>query len=78
LGTIQYIHPTYGIFVSLEAGVKVSAGDTLEVLKEGKVVGSIRVERVTPPDKEYPNGCAVCKPAGGEVAKDRAVRKAKP
>ena len=75
---MRFVHPTYGIFVQLEAGAKAVAGEVLEVVKDGKVVASISVDRVTPAEKEYPNGCAVCKPVRGEAAVGQGVRKAKP
>src|SRR5205085_1612054 len=56
LGTVQFVHATYGIFIKLEAGAKIAAGDSLEVVKDGKVVASLAVDRITPADKTYPNG----------------------
>jgi hypothetical protein len=75
---VQYVHATYGIFVNLAAGAKVAAGETLEVVKDGKVVATLTVDRITPPDKTYLNGCAVCKAASGEAKEGQSVRKAKP
>jgi len=71
------IHPEYGVFVRLEAGPKPAAGDVLEVVRSGKVVAQLTVERITPAEKAYPEGCAVCRPAGGEAAAGDAVRKGK-
>lgn len=77
LGTVQSVHPKYGVFVRLEAGAKLSAEDVLEVLRNGKVVAQLTVERITPAEKTYPDGCAVCRPTGDEVVAGDAVRKGK-
>ncbi|HLF94488.1 MAG TPA: PEGA domain-containing protein, partial [Planctomycetota bacterium] len=77
LGRVQRVHPKYGVFVRIEAGAKVAAEDVLEVVRSGKVVAQLTVERVTPAEKVYPNGCAVCRPSSGEAAEGDGVRKGK-
>lgn len=65
LGEVQLVHPEYGIFVKLDAGSKAASGDPLVVTRNGESVATLAVERVTAPEKLYPNGCAVCRLVGG-------------
>ena len=74
---MQFVHTTYGVFVRLEAGATVAAGDTLEAVRAGKVVAALTIDRITPSEKAYPHGCAVCKIASGAPAGGDAVRKPK-
>ncbi len=76
VGVVQGVHPEYGIFIKLDAGAKVAAGDVLEVMRKGQAVGRLKVERVTGVEKLYPNGCAVCKVDQGEPATGDSVRRA--
>lgn len=71
------VHPKYGVFVRIEAGAKLAPGDALEVVRGGKVVAQVTVERVTPAEKAYPDGCAVCRPSSGEAAEGDGVRRGK-
>jgi hypothetical protein len=76
IGIVQGVHPEYGVFVKLDAGGKVAVGDVLEAVREQEAVARLKVERVTAPEKLYPNGCAVCKAEEGEAAPGDSVRRA--
>lgn len=76
VGLVQGVHPEYGVFVKLDGGGKVAVGDILEVVRQGKIVARLKVERVTSPEKLYPSGCAVCKSEQGEPAPGDSVRRA--
>jgi hypothetical protein len=76
VGIVQGVHPEYGVFVKLEGGGKIAAGDLLEVVRKDEAVARLKVERVTAPEKVYPNGCAVCKLEQGEPARGDSVRRA--
>jgi hypothetical protein len=65
LGEVRLVHPDYGVFVKLDAGAKAASGDPLEVTRKGETVATLAVERVTAPEKLYPNGCAVCRLVSG-------------
>ena len=69
------IHPDFGVFVKLDGAVKLSAGDQLEGLRNGQVVARFAVERVTGPEKRYPQGCAVCRVVSGDAAQGDTVRR---
>jgi hypothetical protein len=75
VGRVQGVHPEYGVFVKLDAGGKVAAGEILEVVRKEEAVARLRVERVTAPEKLYPNGCAICKAEQGEPAQGDSVRR---
>ncbi len=77
VGIVKYVHAEYGVFVQLEAGVRIAEGDSLEVLKEGNVVALLTVKRVTRADAVYPHGAGVCSASGSGVAEGQAVRRVK-
>jgi hypothetical protein len=70
------VHSEYGVFVKLEGGGKVAVGDVLEAVRKEEPVARLKVERMTAPEKLYPNGCAVCKVEQGEPARGDSVRRA--
>ena len=75
VGTVKYVHAEYGIFVRLEPGVRLAAGDALEALGEGSVAALLTVQKVTRPDAVYPHGAAVCSAAGTGAAEGQKVRR---
>jgi serine/threonine-protein kinase len=78
LGEVSGLHPDFGVFVKLNGSSKPAAGDQLEALRKGQVVARLKVERITPPEKRYPLGCAVCRMVSGEAHQgDRVQRIAK-
>ncbi|HEX7898877.1 MAG TPA: hypothetical protein VF950_14025 [Planctomycetota bacterium] len=78
VGTIKFVHPEYGVFVRLDANVKVAVGDALEAVHEGAVVTLLKVQKISRPEAVYPYGAAVCAASGGKAAEGHAVRKVKP
>jgi hypothetical protein len=72
---VQGVQPEYVVFVQLDADGKVGPGEILEVVRKEKAVARLRVERVTAPEKLYPNGCAVCKAEQGEPSLGDGVRR---
>jgi hypothetical protein len=78
LGILQRIHNVFGVFVKLESGAEVAEQETLDVFRNGEIVGEIVVDKVTKVDTTYPYGCAVCKPGKGAIQKGDEVRRSKP
>jgi predicted Ser/Thr protein kinase len=75
LGTVQNIHPLYGVFVRLEAGVQVAVGDTLVLFRNGEPAGELTVGRIANADSTYPHGAAVCERKGNVQKGDEARKK---
>lgn len=73
VGVVQNIHPEYGLFVRLESGPPPAPGEELDAVRNGEVVARLTVERVTGPEKRYPQGCAICRLANGSAAAGDAV-----
>jgi hypothetical protein len=77
VGDIFGSHPDFGKFVRLNGKENPAVGDTLVVLRKGKVVGTLSVVRLTAPQpRRYPQGCAVCKMLNGEGADGDDVQRA--
>ena len=53
-------------------------GETLEAVRKGKVVAKLRVRELTPSERRYPKGCAVCEVTSGTPAEGDIVRKGSP
>jgi hypothetical protein len=77
LGILQRVHNVFGVFVKLESGAEVAEQETLDVFRNGEIVGEIVVDKVTKADTTYPYGCAVCKPGKGAIQKGDEARKKK-
>jgi len=76
LGQIFRIHPQEGTFVKLGGTVAPAKGETLEAVRQDKVVATLRVRELTPSERRYPKGCAVCEVTSGAPAEGDVVRKA--
>jgi serine/threonine protein kinase len=76
LGDVNGVHPELGVFVKLNGSGKTSTGDLLEATRKGQVVARMKIVTLTPPDRRYPKGCAVCKVESGEPGAGDLVRKA--
>lgn len=74
---MQFVHPEYGIFVRLDDEVKVAVGDVLEAVRDGAVVATLTVQKITRPEPVYPHGAAVCRAPGPGVVEGLGVRRAK-
>ena len=77
MGTVEFIHPRYGVFVKLGAAQSVSKDETLTILRDGRVTVVLKVDRITKPETLYPHGCAVCTATHGNPSKGNEVRRAK-
>jgi serine/threonine protein kinase len=71
-------HPDFGKFVRLNGKENPVVGDTLLVLRNGKVVGRLSVKRLTAPQRRYPQGCAVCAVLEGDLQDGDDVRRVSP
>jgi outer membrane biosynthesis protein TonB len=75
VGIVQSIHAEYGVFVRLESAPPPAVGEELEAVRDTQVVAKLTVDRVTAPEKRYPQGCAICKVASGSAAAGDAIRR---
>jgi serine/threonine protein kinase len=75
VGILQSIHPEYGLFVKLDGGTAPATGEELEAVRDGQAVARLAVDRVTAPEKRYPQGCAICRLVSGSAAPGDAVRR---
>jgi hypothetical protein len=75
IGVVQAVHPEYGVFVKLEGGTRPAAGEELEAVRDGQVVARLALDRITAPEKRYPQGCAVCRIVSGAASAGDAVRR---
>jgi serine/threonine protein kinase len=76
LGDVFRVHPKDGVFVKLNGAISPAAGETLEAVRKGKVVAKLRVTELTPAERRYPKGCAVCRIESGQPGEGDSVRKA--
>jgi serine/threonine protein kinase len=76
VGEMSRSHPDFGKFIKLNGKETPAVGDTLLVLRKGKLVGMLSVVRLTAPERRYPQGCAVCKTLNGEAGEGDDVRRA--
>ena len=76
VGAIFRIHPSDGVFVKLSGTHPPAPGDLLEAVRKGEVVAKLKVKEVTPPERRYPRGCAVCLVESGSPAQEDTIRKA--
>jgi len=67
----------YGYMVDLDAGSTAEVGDTLEAVRQGEVVGHLRVDRVLAADDKFKNGSLQCKIVDGDPQKGDEIRRAK-
>ncbi len=74
VGQVQLVHPVYGVFVRLDAGLQVSPGDEIVIAREGLEIARATVVRVAGADETYPDGAAQVGRASG-IRKGDEVRR---
>ena len=75
VGTVKHVHRLYGVFVALEPASRVAVGDTLEAVRDGRVVTVLKVRQLSRPEKLYPHGAAACDTSDPAVQAGQIVRR---
>jgi serine/threonine protein kinase len=79
IGVVQLVSKVYGIVVKLDPDMiaQLAAQDSLEVLRDGQVIGELKIDKVLPPEGSYPHGSVQCQKGQGLIQKGDDVRKKK-
>jgi len=77
VGEVRLVSKTYGVFVRLDPGLQLQAGEEILIFREGKEVARTKILKITKGDDKYPDGAAqVLKE--GSIQKGDEVRRTKP
>ena len=76
VGQVQVVHRVFGVFVKLEPGVDLHAGEEITVIRDGKEVTRTKILQVCAADDKYPAG-AVELPKESTIQKGDEVRRSK-
>jgi hypothetical protein len=77
VGMVQLVHHRYGVFIRLEPGVQLIAGESIAIYRDGAEVTRAEILLVCGSDEKYPDGAVQVSP-GAEVKKGDEVRRVKP
>ncbi len=77
VGEVKVVSNTYGVFVKLDPGLAVQAGEEILIYRDGREIARTKILKVTKSDNSYPDG-AVQVPKDGTIQKGDEVRRTKP
>jgi hypothetical protein len=77
VGEVKLVSKTYGVFVKLDPGLSLQAGEEILIVRDGKEIARTKILRVTKGDEKYPDGAAQL-PRDGPIQKGDEVRRTKP
>lgn len=78
IGMVQLVHNRYGVFVRLEPGVALVAGETIGIYRDGVEVARAEILMVCTADEKYPDGAAQVARGEAELRRGDEVRRVKP
>jgi PEGA domain-containing protein len=68
VGEVKLVSKTYGVFVKLEPGLSLQAGEEILIFRDGKEVARTKILKITKADDNYPDGAA-------QVQKEESIKK---
>jgi hypothetical protein len=77
VGEVRLVSKSYGVFVKLDPGLSLQAGEEILIVREGKEIARTKILRVTKGDDRYPDG-ALQVQREGPIQKGDEVRRTKP
>jgi hypothetical protein len=77
VGEVKVVSRFYGVFVKLDPGLSLQAGEEIVIVREGREIARTKILKITKGDERYPDGAAQVQKEG-PIQKGDEVRRTKP